>query len=104
MTPDSMVLIKGERVLLYGLTSSGPVLLETYRKAEAIALGEQLIEAAIKIQRKTTRKTDGPSAPPPVDDHPCRSCGHPTLRGHLYCSHPCYIADRWGAKATEQPA
>lgn len=89
--PNSVVLIQGNKVLLYGLNRGGTMLLDTYSRSEAIAIGEELIEAAIKIQRRTRR-----AAPSLPADTTCRNpgCGKPTGNGHVYCSRPCYVVHR----------
>lgn len=52
---QSVVLIQGNRVCLYGLTSGGGKLLDSYSRDEALLIGDELIEAALKVQRKRGR-------------------------------------------------
>ncbi|BFU90129.1 MAG: hypothetical protein NTAFB01_13160 [Nitrospira sp.] len=92
--PNAVVLIRGDKVCLYKLTSGGTTLLESYSRAEAIVIGEELIEAAVKIQRDYHRKPEA---------HPCRNpgCEQPTARGSVYCSRACYMAHRRGNRSEE---
>lgn len=52
---QSVVMIRGEKICLYGLTSGGGKLLDAYSRDEALVIGNELIEAALKVQRKRGR-------------------------------------------------
>lgn len=98
---NSIVLIRGKTVCLYGMTGQGTKFLDSYSREEALVIGNELIEAALKIQRKERRRGEVR----PMPGEACRNpaCGQPAGNGQLYCSHPCYVTHRWRSQSEAQP-